>query len=151
MGSLSDRTSSRWGRRRPYLLIGALACAASMILLFADPFGLARQFPVSYVLITLCGYAIAYTAFSVPYIVMSYEITSDRRQRTTLMSFRVYATSVGGLVAQALAPWIITRAGGGMAGFAVMAWILAAIILIVCLLSFFMTSATTARRVLNEL
>lgn len=136
MGSISDRTRSRWGRRRPYLLLGGIMCAASVALLFSDPFGVASEHAALYVTIVLCFYAVAYTIFSVPYITMSYEITQSPRQRTSLMSFRVYATAVGGLVGQALAPWIITAAGGGKEGFAMMGWTLCAIVLVACLIAF---------------
>lgn len=140
MGSISDQTRSRWGRRRPYLLIGGLLCASSIVLLFSDPLGLAVPNPALYVTVALCFYAIAYTVFSVPYVTMSYELTSSPKQRTSLMSFRVYALSAGGIIAQAAAPWIVTQRGGGLEGFAAMGWILSIIILVACVTSFVMTA-----------
>lgn len=140
MGLVSDRTRTRWGRRRPYLLIGGLTCAASLIILFSDPFGVALSAPAIYLTIALCVYAIAYTIFAVPYIAMSYEIATTKEARTTLMSFRVYAASAGLLVAQGAAPWIVEESGGGMEGFAIMGWVTAAVVLLACCVSFFATS-----------
>ncbi|QLC26393.1 MFS transporter [Parasphingopyxis algicola] len=140
MGSISDQTRSRWGRRRPYLLIGGILCALSVLLLFSNPLGVAAQYPAIFVTVALCFYAIAYTVYAVPYITMSYELTGNPKERTLLMSYRVYASSAGLMFAQALAPWIVARGGGGMAGFAMMGYVMAAIILIACLTSFVMTA-----------
>ncbi|WP_321325470.1 MFS transporter [uncultured Parasphingorhabdus sp.] len=140
MGSLSDRTQSRWGRRRPYLLLGGVLCSISLILLFSDPLSLAAINPPVYVSITLCLYAIAYTIFNVPYIAMSYELTDNKKQRTWLMSYRLYAIGVAGIIAQGLAPWIVTVGGGGMQGFALVGWVMSVIVLGSCLTAFFMTS-----------
>lgn len=144
MGLISDRTKSRWGRRRPYLLVGGILCGFAPILLFGNPFGMATASPTLYITFALCVMSIAYTAYSVPYITMSFELTADRKERTMLMSFRVYAMSAGGMLAQSLAPWIIEKTGGGLEGFAVMGLVLGAIIALVCLTSFVMTTNAKA-------
>lgn len=140
MGSISDHTRSRWGRRRPYLLIGGILCALSVVLLFSDPLGVALYSPPIYVAVTLCIYAIGYTVFNVPYITMSYELTESPKQRTSLMSYRVYAMGAAGIMAQALAPWIVTEAGGGLRGFAMVGWAMCLVVLLSCLTAFFATS-----------
>jgi glycoside/pentoside/hexuronide:cation symporter, GPH family len=146
MGSISDQTRSRWGRRRPYLLLGSFTCAASLILLFSDPFNVAATYPAIYVTIALCVYAIAYTIFGVPYIAMSYELATTKESRTALMSYRVYAASAGTLVAQAVAPMVVEAFGGGKYGFSIMGYITALAVLLACGVTFLATSesSTTA-------
>lgn len=139
MGSISDRTRSRWGRRRPYLLIGGILCAITPILVFSDPFSFALDYTVVYFTLGLMFFSVAYTVFNVPHLTMSYELTETPRQRTMLMSFRVYALGIGAVVGTMLGPWILTHYGGGLRGYAAMGWGLSVIILFTCLISFFAT------------
>lgn len=144
MGYLSDRTRTRWGRRRPYLLLGAILCGLSAILLFSDPFQVLDHGPIVYVTIALCVFSIAHTVFNVPYLAMSYELTSVPKERNLLMSMRVYAIAGGMISAQALAPWIVTEAGGGREGFATMGWIFSALVFVPCFVAFVMTKNAKA-------
>lgn len=144
MGYISDRTRSKWGRRRPYLLLGAILCGLSSILLFSDPFQILAYGPVIYVTVALCVFSIAHTVFNVPYLAMSYELTSVPKERNLLMSMRVYAIAAGMISAQALAPWIVTEAGGGKQGFAAMGWIFSALVFIPCFIAFAMTKNAKA-------
>lgn len=144
MGYLSDRTRTKWGRRRPYLLLGAILCGLSAILLFSDPFQVLDHGPVVYVTIALCVFSIAHTVFNVPYLAMSYELTSVPKERNLLMSMRVYAIAGGMISAQALAPWIVTEAGGGREGFATMGWIFGALVFVPCFVAFVMTKNAKA-------
>lgn len=144
MGSLSDQTRSRWGRRRPYLLLGGVLCTISPIILFSDPFAVAGVHPEFYVILALSFFAIAHTVFNVPYLAMSYELTANPKERTWLISLRVYAISIGGIAAQALAPWIVTSGGGGQQGFANMGWAMAVIVAVPSLIAFLMTKNARA-------
>jgi GPH family glycoside/pentoside/hexuronide:cation symporter len=123
MGMLSDRTNTRIGRRRPYLLVGTLMCAASMLILFAPPsWAIGSE---AYVLFGLLWYSAAYTVFNVPYLAMPAEMTSRYHERSFLMSFRVAGISLGQLLAIGVGPIIVASFGGGMDGHAALAWVLA--------------------------
>ena len=125
MGSISDRSHTRWGRRRPWLLLGGLtlpALFAAMFMTpdFADPM---LRFAWVFGFYVLC--ASAYTVFSVPYIAMPAEMTEDYHETTTLMAWRMAALTVGVLVSGALAPVLVEKVGGGgRAGYATMAVII---------------------------
>lgn len=140
MGVLSDRTHSRFGRRRPYLLIGGPLCAVSVIFLFSIPMGLEPLWTATYVFLALVFYTIGFTVFNVPYLAMPVEMTASAKERTVLISFRVYAFSLGALVGGALAPFLVTYFGGGHAGFQAMSMTLAVIILISCTATFVLTA-----------
>jgi len=140
MGIISDRTRTRWGRRRPYLLLGGIMCAISVVLIFADPFSIALSKPATYFTFSLIWFSIAYTIFSVPHLTMSYELTSVPSERTYLMSFRIYAFAIGNICGASLGPWLLDYFGGGQSGYSGMAWILSAIVITACMTAFIGTA-----------
>ncbi len=136
MGTISDRTRCRWGRRRPYLLAGALTLPVFCCLLFSVPEFQSPAGSFVYVTVVFMLSATAYTLFQVPYIAMPAEMTQDYHERTTLMSYRMVFMTAGILVAGGAAPMIIQTGGGGRAGYAVMSISLAAVCLVVMLAAF---------------
>lgn len=94
IGALADRTRTRWGRFRPYLLWGAIPMAVTGVLTWTvpdlDPDGRLLWAYASFTLMML-----AYTVLSMPYSALSGVITADSQQRTTLISFRFIAAFAG--------------------------------------------------------
>ncbi len=101
MGGISDNTRSRWGRRRPYILVGTILCAALFPLLWMPPFateaGRLGWFFAVYFVFTL-----AYTIFVVPYTALGIELTTDYDERTRVMAWRM----ILGLMGSLTVPWI---------------------------------------------
>lgn len=132
MGAISDRTDSRFGRRRPYLLLGSIVSALSFVLLFnlAQFADWAPSLLLGMVVIALLLNATGYTIFNVPYLAMPAEMGLGFHERTRLMSFRAAAVAIGGVSATAGGPFLIGAFGGGVGGYGSMAWVLGGVILL---------------------
>ncbi len=99
VGYISDRTRSRWGRRRPFLLFGALPFAAVFILLWwrpplVSPAALGVYYAIAYAL-----FDTAATFVYMPYFALTPEMTDDYDERTALTSTRMFFSILGSLIA----------------------------------------------------
>lgn len=107
IGYLSDRTQTRWGRRRPYLLFGALPFAAAFCLLWWRP-------PLDGTAALGIYYAAAFALFDtaatfvyMPFYALTPELTDDYDERTALTSTRMFFSILGGLMAFTIPLWIV--------------------------------------------
>jgi len=115
-GYLSDRTKSRWGRRRPYLLFGSWLLLPATWLIFSLPTGLAGALAFLAVLGSFLVYDTVLSLVSVPYYSLMPELTRDYDERTTLSAVRQLFTIFGAILGAA-ATTAIVRAFVGQAGF----------------------------------
>ncbi len=107
VGILSDRLKSRWGRRRPFLLIVAVPFGLITWLLFSD-FGLGEWQTKLYFLLAIVAYYTAATLLDVPYTSLAAEMTQDYDERTTLNAYRGIFSQVASICAAAL-PWVLVE------------------------------------------
>jgi GPH family glycoside/pentoside/hexuronide:cation symporter len=138
VGVASDRTTSRWGRRRPYLMAGAVVSAVSFLMIFA-PWHMSNQALIFYMAAALVLYSTGYSLFNVPYMTMPSEMTDGFHERTRLLSFRTVFVSIGQLMAVAGTSALIVWGGGGRVGYLTMAIVLAVLIFATMAASFFGT------------
>jgi GPH family glycoside/pentoside/hexuronide:cation symporter len=106
IGHLSDRTRTRWGRRRPFLLFGAIPFGLSFILLWLGPDFNQTGLIIYYSLAYIVYEALATTVY-MPYFALTPELTEDYDERTKLTSFRMVFNIVGSLTAYILPLLII--------------------------------------------
>jgi GPH family glycoside/pentoside/hexuronide:cation symporter len=127
IGSMSDKSRSRWGRRRPFMLAGALLSAISFLMLFAPP-ALSQSALIAYMIAAQIIYSTAYSLFAVPYMALPAELTQGFGERTRLLSFRTVFVSIGQMLATAGTAAVIKAGGGGGPAFATMGIVMALVI-----------------------
>lgn len=138
VGAVSDNWRSPRGRRRPFLLLGAILCPLSIVALFLVP-GLQGSGLLIYYLAGLILFATAYAIWSVPYLAMSVEMTDDYHDRSRLISYRVNGGAVGLVLSSICGPWLLVWLGGGRSGYQGMALVMAGLILLSSLICYRMT------------
>lgn len=106
MGSISDRTKNRFGRRRLFLLIGAPFLGLSFALVFFVPPDVNQNLKIIILLITFLLSNAAVTIYEVPYSAMAAEMTGSYKERTTLAGYKMLAARLGGVIAAFAAPKI---------------------------------------------
>jgi len=101
MGYISDNTTSRFGRRRPFIFVGAILSGILFAILWQLNPENTQMYNFWYFLILSLVYLTANTIFSTPLIGLGYEMTSDYNERTRLMGF----SQTIGQIAWMIVPW----------------------------------------------
>lgn len=101
VGMISDRVNTRWGRRRPFLLFGAIPFGLTFFLLFyVPPIESATALGIYYGIVFLL-FDTMYTVISVPYTALTPELTEDYDERSSLAGWRVATAILAALIAGA--------------------------------------------------
>lgn len=127
VGSMSDNARTRWGRRKPFLLAGALLSVVAFLMLFAPPV-MGQGALMVWMIAALLIYSTAYSLFNVPYMALPSELTDGFHERTRLISFRTVFVSIGQVLALAGTAALVQSGGGGRDGYATMGLVMALII-----------------------
>jgi glycoside/pentoside/hexuronide:cation symporter, GPH family len=98
VGQLSDRFHSRWGRRHPFMLAGAIPFGIAMLALFSPPEGLGEMGLFAWMLGGAISVRLMLTLFFVPHLSLGAELATDYYGRTSLIGYRVFFTYAGILV-----------------------------------------------------
>jgi len=140
VGVISDRTRSRFGRRRPYLIVGAIVWGGAFGLLFnlvgsGSPLMTGLMFSGAFLLNNT-----GLTLYQVPYTAMVAEMTRDPRERTELVAYKEIAARVGVLGALMLAPRLLASAESPIAGFRTIGVVFGGVIIASGLVAFLATA-----------
>ena len=101
MGFISDNTKSKWGRRKQYVLLGAIIMGISFIIMWQLYKDNTVDYNFTYFLLWSLVFYVGLTIFSVPYVAMGYEMSNDFHERTNIMAVAQFI----GQWAWVIAPW----------------------------------------------
>ena len=142
MGTISDRTKSRWGRRRPFILFGCIPFGLTFILLWVSPFKDTVHIFVYYIIIVML-FNTAFTVVSIPYNSLLPDLSQNYNERTSISGVRMGFTFVGNLIAAAGVAVIVDVLFPGKSAYResypVMGVIFASIMIVSLLITFFGT------------
>jgi GPH family glycoside/pentoside/hexuronide:cation symporter len=110
IGWISDRTRSRFGRRRPWIALGVPLCALALVALFSPPASLAPGQAGAWFTATFALYFLFHAIYEIPYQGLGFELSDDYHERSSLFSWRMAFVIAGTLVASA-APGVLASAG----------------------------------------
>jgi GPH family glycoside/pentoside/hexuronide:cation symporter len=116
MGIVSDLTRSRWGKKRPYLLFGAVPLGLSIFLLFAGP-DLLPQARIIWGYATFILFSTAITVVNIPYGALTAVLTRDSAERASLSGYRMTFALVGTLFAASATKVLAGLFGSELLGF----------------------------------
>ena len=103
MGYISDNTRTRWGRRRPFIFVGAIAAGLMLALLWQLPRDQSETFYFVWFLVGSILFYVGYTVFATPWVALGYELTPDYHERTRLMGTQNFV----GQLAYVVSPWFL--------------------------------------------
>jgi len=137
IGVFADRVRTRWGRRRPFFLFGAIPFGLSFILLWwVPPFDSQAALSVYYSLVYIM-FDTAYTFVAVPYSALTPELTGDYNERTSLNGYRMVVSVIAGLVAAVAMPFFVEQVADKQAAYLAVAAVFGILAIIPYLLLFF--------------
>ncbi|MBN1516464.1 MFS transporter [Candidatus Sumerlaeota bacterium] len=136
MGYISDNFHSRFGRRKPFIVIGAISMGVLFALLWYVPESWSDSAKIIWFIGLQLIYFTCYTIFAVPYGSLSYELTPDYNERTRVMAYCAFFHKSGEFLsgwmiplATALGAWLIAAEKLEMTGIHSMAWLIGLLVM----------------------
>ncbi len=102
MGNITDNTVSRWGRRRPYIFVGAILMSFIFASIWYTPRNGSEIFQAVYLITTCSLFYVAFTIWVIPFSGLGLEMVTDYDERTRLMTFRVVPSFLVGILIASL-------------------------------------------------
>ncbi|MED5378719.1 MAG: MFS transporter [Pseudomonadota bacterium] len=140
MGMIADRTQTKMGKFRPWILGSTPFLGLFMVLCFTTP-DLSYSGKLIYAYLTYIGLTLAYTVNNVPYSALMGVMTSDDRERTSLSGFRFAGAFFGGLLVMGCLPMLVDLLGQGntAVGYQYTMWLFATLLVILMCVTVFTT------------
>ena len=110
MGIIGDRTNSKYGKFRPWILWTAIPLGISLSLLFTSP-DIGESGKIIYAYITYIAFTLLYTANNIPYGALMAVMSGDHKERTSIGSFRMIGSFGGGILVQGALLFLVAYFG----------------------------------------
>ncbi len=142
IGFISDKTATKMGRRRPFMLGGAIPLFIAMVIMFTNPAliagaGISQTMLFIYVMVAYIILCTAYSTVNIPYSSLAPELTTDYHERSSLNGYRFGFAAVGTLLGAGLALPIVGLAPDKNLGFVLMGIVFATVMLASALVTIF--------------
>jgi glycoside/pentoside/hexuronide:cation symporter, GPH family len=126
VGMISDNSRSRFGRRKPIIILGAILQAVTFGMIWMVPTHWSQTGIVAYLVVTLIAFYTCFSIFSVPLLSLTYEMTPDYQERTRVSAFGGFFNKVGEIT-YSWAFWVANLAvfGSVMHGVRTVGWTIA--------------------------
>lgn len=121
VGMLSDRTRSKLGKFRPWIIYGSPVLGVTILLLFFVPSGISDTTKIIYIYATFIIYSFASASVNIPYHSLTPVLTDDPDQRTTVTMAKQLQGVFAGLLVTAVALPLVSMFGGGSTGWTLLA------------------------------
>lgn len=140
MGMIADRTTSRHGRFRPWVIWSAPVLALFMVLAFTAP-DISPTMKLVWAYFTYIGLTLAYTVNNVPYSALMGVMTPSHTERTVLSGYRFAGAFCGGVLVMSFTPDMVAYFGQGddAKGYQQTFYVFAGLLVILCAITFFTT------------
>lgn len=139
MGIISDRTRSRFGRRRPYFLLGIVLIFCSFFMMWYPVDFEEEMQRFVYVIVAYLFFSTSYTIVMIPYFSLASELTVDYNERTSLTAYRMIFSMTSSLVAASVPLEIVKNFQNERDGYIVMAVVFGLLFSLPYLATFFLT------------
>jgi GPH family glycoside/pentoside/hexuronide:cation symporter len=106
MGNMSDNARTRWGRRRPFIIAGAILTGLTMPLIWWAPLGMSQWATFTWLLITGMIFYTCFSLWGMPYYSLQLEMSPDYNERTNITAYRAFAQQIFSLIGG----WILALA-----------------------------------------
>jgi len=138
MGYITDRTKSRWGSKRPYLLFAAVPLGLAVAALFYGPDIESHTLRVVYALVVFVFFCTIITINNVPYSALTANLTRDTDERSVLTGYRMSFAIFGALIAAGATLPLVGVFGGGdkLVGYRMTGILYGALVALVILITF---------------
>ncbi len=144
MGMIADRTDTKWGKFRPWILWSTPILGLFMVLCFTTP-NFSENGKLIYAYITYIGLTLAYTLNNVPYSALMGVMTESDTERTSLSGFRFAGAFIGGLLVMGFLPDLVAIFGNGndALGYQYTMYVFATLLVVLMVITF----STTKERI----
>jgi len=144
MGMIADRTNTRWGKFRPWVLWSTPVLGLFMVLCFTTP-NFSENGKLAYAYFTYIGLTLAYTLNNVPYSALMGVMTDSDTERTSLSGFRFAGAFIGGLLVMGFLPDLVALLGDGndALGYQYTMYVFATLLVVLMVITF----STTKERI----